>query len=113
MGNGGMALVAVTVAAIGLASLPAPAAAKPARCFTTGDGSYPCDFRATDADGSFEIRAKGKPGFSLLIDSKGVASGYADYGTGRNVPLPGRYLRQHDDPACWANTESHTKICAW
>ena len=34
--------------------------AKPARCFTSDDGTYPCDFRSTDSDGSFEIRAPGK-----------------------------------------------------
>jgi len=27
--------------------------------------------------------------------------------------LPGRYLRSEDDPACWENDETETKICVW
>ena len=45
-----------------------PAAAKPARCFTTDDGYYNCDFRGLDRDGSFEISARGYPTYSLWID---------------------------------------------
>jgi hypothetical protein len=35
--------------------------ARPARCSTSDDGAYPCDFRATGRDGSFVISARGKP----------------------------------------------------
>ena len=90
-----------------------PASAKPARCFTTDDGYYPCDFRGTDRYGSFEISGRGKPTFSLIVERPGFASGYADFGTGRNVPLPGMYVRERDEPACWSNPETSTKICAW
>ena len=90
-----------------------PAIAKPARCFTTDDGHYDCQFRSTDSDGSFEVSAKGKPTFILIMESPGVAFGYADFGTGRNVSLPGQYIRQDTDRACWENTETNTKICVW
>ena len=67
----------------------------------------------TDKDGSFKITASGKPRFILIMDSPGIASGFADYGTGRNVYLPGQYIRQNKDRACWENSETKTKICAW
>ena len=89
------------------------ALAKSARCFTTDDGHYNCQFKTTDKDGSFEITAKAKPRFILIMDSPGIASGFADYGTGRNVYLPGQYIRQNNDRACWENTETKSKICAW
>lgn len=96
-----------------LIALGGPASAKTARCFTDDDGYYSCAFKATDANGSFEISAPGKPTYILIIDSPGVAEGFADLGTGRNVALPGEYRRDQDDGACWRNTETDTKICAW
>jgi len=90
-----------------------PASAKPAKCFTTDDGNYPCDFKAVDKAGSFTISAPGKPTFTLEVDSPGVAFGYADFGTGRNVPLPGQFTRSAEDGACWVNADTDTKICAW
>ena len=96
-----------------LGSLLASAAeAKPARCFSTDDGYYDCDFRATDDAGSFAISAPMKPTFELLMDRPGFAYGFANFGD-RNVPLPGMYVRQSDDPACWSNPETATRICAW
>jgi hypothetical protein len=89
-----------------------PASAKSAHCFTTDDGEYDCQFAATDTDGSFEISADGKPTFSLVMDEPGSAYGFANYGD-RNVPLPGKFTRSDDDPACWDNEETHTRICAW
>ena len=88
------------------------AAAKPATCFTSDDGRYACDFKGLDRAGSFEITAPGKPAFSLFVDEPGVASGFVNFGD-RNVALPGRYIRQEDDPACWANSDTDTRICAW
>jgi hypothetical protein len=86
--------------------------AKPARCFTTDDGHYPCDFRGFGGDGSFVISAPGKPTFSLTMERRGVA-----YGTiniyGKATALPGRYFRSKADPACWVNDATNTKICAW
>ena len=102
------------IAAAGLCLPLAAAEAKSARCFTTDDGEYDCTFVATDTDGGFEISAPGKPTFFLLMTEPGVASGYGDYGgEGHNVMLPGRYLRSEDDPACWENDETETKICVW
>ena len=96
-----------------LLCLSLPATAKPARCFTSDDGTYPCDFRLTDPDGSFQISAKGKPTFMLNMDGPGRAFGYANFGGGRNVSLPGEYTRDTADKACWVNGDTGTKICAW
>ena len=35
-----------------------PPLAKPARCFTTDDGYFPCDFKSLDRAGSFTISAE-------------------------------------------------------
>lgn len=95
-----------------LCALAAAAQAKPARCFTTDDGEYSCQFTATDGKGSFEIAAPSKPTFSLVVERPGLASGFADYGNG-GVALPGRYRRSGGDPACWENDATGTRICAW
>lgn len=92
--------------------MPQPASAKPARCFTTDDGHFACDFVATDRAGSFEISGEGVPTYALIVDEPGVASAFVNFGD-RNISLPGRYLRQRDDPACWGSPETDTKICAW
>lgn len=89
-----------------------PADAKPARCFTTDDGHYDCEFRLLERNGSFEISAPGRPTFSLWIDEPGVGTGFADFG-GRNVALPGSYVRERRDRACWANADTRNRICAW
>lgn len=82
-----------------------------ATCSTTDDGVYPCKFRMTDDDGSFEITADGKPTFIMVVDRPGVASGFVNF-SDRNIFLPGEYLRSESDPACWRNTETETEICA-
>jgi hypothetical protein len=84
--------------------------AKPAKCFTTDDRSYACEFRRTDADGSFEISARGKPTYILNISEPGIAFGYVNLGH-RNIPLPGRYLRSTSEPGCWVNDTTQAKIC--
>jgi hypothetical protein len=90
------------------------AMAKSARCFTTDDGEYDCDFVSTDSYGSFEIDAPGKPKFSLVISEPGVGFLFGDYKDGGgNVALPSRYLRSESDPACWENEDTQTKVCAW
>ena len=94
------------------AALAVPATAKPARCFTTDDGYFACNFKGLDNAGSFEISAPGVPTYTLWIDSPGFAAAFVNIG-GRNVSLPGMYVRQRDDPACWGNPETNTKICAW
>lgn len=103
--------VAATTAA--LLFVASQAAAKPARCFTTDDGYYPCDFQPTDGSGSFEISAPGYPTFSLLVESPGFASAYGNFDGTRSVPLPGTYVRQSDEPACWASDATDARICAW
>lgn len=93
--------------------LALPAQAKPARCFTTDDGYYPCDFRGLDSGGSFTIRANGYPAYTLEVYQPGFAYGFADFGKGRTVALPGQYVRSRDDSACWNNPATDTRICAW
>ncbi len=39
--------------------------AKPAQCFTTDDGHYPCDFRWLGRAGSCVITARGYPTFTV------------------------------------------------
>jgi hypothetical protein len=87
------------------------AQARPARCFTSDDGAFDCQFRATARDGSFEISAPGKPTYVLNMIEPGVAQGFANFGP-RNVPLPGRYLRSRSEPGCWVNDSTETKVCA-
>lgn len=87
-----------------------PALARPAQCFTTDDGSFACEFVATDDAGSFEISGEGVS-YWLIVDEPGVAFGFVNLG-GRNVSLPGQYLRSSADPACWENADTETKICA-
>lgn len=89
-----------------------PAFAKPARCFSTDDGYYACDFQATDRKGSFSVSAPQKPTYTLEVDEPGFAFGYLDLGN-RSIALPGRFLRSGDDPACWANPETDVRLCAW
>lgn len=103
---GVLAAGAITLAAVSAAE------AKRARCFTTDDGYYPCNFRGDDNYGSFTISAPGYPTFSLEVYEPGFAYGYADYGSG-SVSLPGQYVRSRDDGACWNNPETSTRICAW
>jgi hypothetical protein len=104
----------VGAAAALLAICAADAQAKDARCFTTDDGQYACDFQPFGGDGSFTISAPGKPTFTLTMDSPGTAFGSAIFEPGgRSVPLPGLYRRDAADPACWTNDSTDTKICAW
>jgi len=99
------AFAAVLFAASGLAQ------AKPARCFTTDDGEFSCDFHVVDHDGSFTISAPGKPTFTLNMSEPGVAYGFMQIGS-KSTPLPGRYIRDPNDGACWINDATKTKICA-
>jgi hypothetical protein len=106
-----MHAVLVSAVAIALAGT-GHALAKPAQCFTTDEGHYPCDFRATDKAGSFIIRADGYPTFTIEIDSPGVAFVFADFGN-RNVALPGPYHRAEDDRACWVHPDAGSRLCVW
>src|SRR3954454_2705920 len=90
---------AAGLAAFFLLCLGYAAEARPARCYTSDDGFYGCDFVA-GPQGGFTISAAGIPTVILNIDAPGVAFGFAELG-GRNVPLPGRYHRSDADRACW------------
>jgi hypothetical protein len=103
----------LALAAAALAVFAGPAVAKDARCFTTDDGYFDCSFEAMGG-GDFEITADGHPSFQIVIDRPGFAFGYAQYEPdGRFVALPGMFVRDRDDGACWHNPETETKICAW
>lgn len=99
------------VALAGACLLATAAQARPARCFTTDDGAYPCDFRGTDRDGSFAISAPGKPTYLMNMGEPGYAFGFVNLGN-RNVALPGRYRPVGGPQGCWINDETSTKICA-
>lgn len=107
--------ILAALAVLGTIALAAsPALAKPARCFTTDDGYYDCNFKALGKDGSFEVSAAGYPTYMLEIESPGFAFGFAQFEPGgRNVPLPGMYVRSRDDGACWNNPDTEAKLCAW
>ncbi len=101
------------MAAVGAITLACSSAAqaRPARCTTTDDGTYACDFKSTDKDGSFELSAPGKPLYILNMDEPGKASGFVNLGT-RNISMAGRYIRSQTDPACWVNDTTLDQICA-
>lgn len=107
------ALFASLIALTPLATLPARADAKLARCFTTDDGYYDCHIKMTNKDGSFEISAPKKPRYGLIVDEPGVAFAFVMRSTGRNVALPGKFKRNKQDLACWYNAETRVRICAW
>jgi hypothetical protein len=107
-GTAGGLLAAATAVVL----VSAPAEARPARCSSTDDGAYACDFRATGRDGSFVISARGKPTYYVNADGSGGAFVHADFGTGRNVALPGPYLRSTADRACWVY-DGKSQICVW
>jgi len=110
--NSGRILLGGGLCVAAMLALSAGAEAKRARCFTTDDGYYQCNFRGLDGAGSFRISAPGYPTITLEVDQPGFAYGTINFG-GRNVPLPGQYVRSRDDGACWNNPETNTKICAW
>ena len=105
------AVASVFLAAALLCAAIVSADARPARCFTTDDGNYACNFQSTGSDGSFEISARGKPTYSIEIESADVAFGFLKIG-GRSTALPGRYKRDPADRACWVNDTTSAKICA-
>ncbi|WP_284946707.1 hypothetical protein [Acidisoma cladoniae] len=102
----------ITSAAVLLTCATAGAAeAKRAVCTMTDDGTYPCEFTLTDTDGSFQVTAPGKPTHMLNMDTPGVAWGYDSFG-GRDIALPGKFIREPADPACWKNDETQAVVCA-
>jgi hypothetical protein len=103
---------AFAAAMIAAALTPSLAFAKRARCFTTDDGYFSCQFKATDRSGSFEIKGRSTPTYSLVVDRPGFAFGYVNFGN-RGIPIGGMFVRQRNDPGCWNNPELDVKLCAW
>lgn len=101
-------LVASIASAAGLRG----AEARPARCQTTDDGSYACDFRLVEFNGSFAVSAPGKPTYTIIFDAPGYALGFINVGKG-DVVLPGFFIQEADDPDCWENQTTGGKICVW
>ena len=95
---------------ISIAVFAAAANARPAQCTTSDDGSYPCDFKPTDKDGSFEIRAPGKPVYIIVMEEPGRADAFINLGT-RNISLAGPYVRSKADPTCWESEAVSARIC--
>ncbi len=100
----------VFCASVVLLTLVVPAQARPARC-TDNEGSYRCDFKRTDSDGSFEVSARGRETYMLVMELPGVALGFLDVGRRNNIALPGRYIRSKTDRSCWINDSTSAKIC--
>ena len=84
-----------------------------ARCSTTQGGTFACTFKEIDGDG-FEISASGKPTLRLYPDEgDDIANGftgYAEFGDGHGVPLPGRYFICRDDDDCWVNDATGERL---
>ena len=106
------AFAAFASIAFAAALIPSLAFAKRARCFTTDDGYFSCQFKATDKAGSFEIKGRLTPKYSLVVDQPGFAFGYINFGN-RGIPISGMFVRQRDDRGCWNNPEMNVKLCAW
>ena len=107
-----MRVLMISAAALTLLMAAQAASAKPAQCFTTDDGYYSCDFRGLDSSGSFVVSAPNRPTYTVEVYQPGRAYGFADFGSG-NTSLPGEYIRNRQDRACWDNTATATQICAW
>lgn len=101
------------VPVLALAAVFASAAeAKPARCYTSDDGRYACDFQQFGGDGSFTISAPARPTYTISIIGRGVADGFANFGN-RSIPLPGPFYRSRSDRACWVSAETDFAVCAY
>ena len=105
-------LAVFTSITLAAALVPSLAFAKRARCFTTDDGYFSCQFKETDKAGSFEIKGRSTPTYSLVVDEPGFAFGYINFGN-RGIPISGMFVRQRDDRGCWNNPEMNVKLCAW
>lgn len=111
MKPGQLSVVAICVVVIMEAATAAEA--RPARCFATDDGYYPCDFKRLDSSGSFRTSARGHPRIRMDLSRPGAAWGYVNFGHGEEA-IPGEYARDQADGACWDNPDARkTKICVW
>ena len=101
----------ILFAALFLAASATHMPAEAATCVTPDDGRYTCTFEQFGGDGSFTVNAPGKPAYTISIVSQGLADGFADYGTGRNVSLPGPFVRSATERACWVSDATGFSIC--
>jgi hypothetical protein len=104
----------VALAAAGVVAVhEAQARPRAATCFVTGVGNYPCTFIPVGGDGSFRITARGRDTYMLTLNGDDTAYAFVQIrGRGRNVALPGVYVRDEADRACWANAQPAFRICA-
>jgi hypothetical protein len=106
-------MVMAALAGLAFAVTAGAAAAGEATCYNTDEGEYPCWFEPGEG-GDFDITADGYTTYFVDITEPGVAWVSAVFpDTDRTVNLPGPYLRQRADPACWRNMETSHEICAW
>lgn len=99
--------LAATLLALGAAL---PAQAREARCHTSDDGTYACDFEQFGGDGSFVVSAPMRPTYTLEIVDEGVGEAFGDFGSGNRF-LPGPFFRSQDDPACWVSEATDFMLC--
>ncbi|WMS43425.1 hypothetical protein RDV64_03200 [Acuticoccus sp. MNP-M23] len=105
-----MLLAALAAGAFSLAVVPVEA--KPARCYSTDEGDYACDFKQFGGDGSFTVSAPLRPTYTISITGRDEADGFSDYGNG-NIPLPGPFYRSSSDRACWISDATAFEVCAY
>jgi hypothetical protein len=104
------------IAAFGAATLLSLAAgtaqARPADCTVSGGNTYLCEFTPQGGDGSFTITARGKDTYILQMNGDNTAFGFVRVrGAGRNVALPGTFIRNPSDTSCWVNDATQVSIC--
>jgi hypothetical protein len=107
-------IVLTLIAAAGAATtVPVDAKSRSVRCWVTGVGAYPCTFTPLAGDGSFKISARNRDSYTLTLNGDGTAYAFLQVrGQGRTIALPGIYVRDAADRACWANSDPAFRICA-
>jgi hypothetical protein len=106
-------VLAVIAAASFVLAQNAEARPKSATCFVTGVGNYACTFTPIGGDGSFRITARGRDTYMLTLNGDDTAYAFLQIrGRGRNIALPGVYVRDYADRACWASSDPAFRICA-
>ena len=85
--------------------------ARPAECESTDDPVYPCDFKATDKQGSFKTTSSKGPTYIMEVTPSGVGSAWVNLGN-RNIWLSGEFRLSKTDRGCWVSEDPKFKICA-
>ena len=84
-----------------------------ARCNINEEGMEPCMFTPVMGDGSFDIETADRDIRIVISDGEGAV--FERIGA-RNIPLPGGFQRDGDDPACWATDDPDAtvrRVCAY